>query len=158
MALTTTRAARWMVFAAITVAALAYLRDPPWVGTLTSGLRTWEEDPPGTFFRWTAGRATFFVPSDTHELTLPLRAVFPGPNGGPVTVDVRSDDRWLATIALTDPAAWERPRLPLGHPSRFRRYRRIDLRVNRVVGPYLLGVMTGEILVDEPSISRQRSP
>ena len=149
MALTAmTRPMRWLVFAAIVVAALAYLRDPPWAARLTSGLRSWEEDPPGTFFRWTNGRATFFVPATASELTLPLRAVFPGPNGGPTTVDVRSDDRWLATIALSDPAVWERPRLPLGRAGGSRRYRRIDLRVNRVVGPYILGVMTGEILVD----------
>jgi hypothetical protein len=149
---------RWLACAAIVIAMLAYLRDPPWVGRLTSGLRSWEEDPPGTFFRWTNGRASFFVPAEATELTLPLRAVFSGPGGGPTMVDVRSDDRWLATIALPDPAAWERPRLPLGRPSGSRRYRRIDLRVNRVVGPYILGVMTGEILVDGASISRHLSP
>jgi hypothetical protein len=149
-----TRVVRWLVFAAIVVAALAYLRDPPWVARLTSGLRSWEEDPPGTFFRWTNGRATFFVPAAANEMTLPLRAVFAGPNGGPTTVEVRSDDRWLATIALTDPAVWERPRLPLGKAPGSRRYRRIDLRVNRVVGPYILGVMTGEILVDGEPLPR----
>ena len=145
---------RWLASAAVVLAALAYLRDPPWVGRITSGLREWEEDPPGTFFRWTNGRATFFVPAAASELTLPLRAVFPGPNGGPTTVDVRSDDRWLATIALNDPAAWERPRLPLGRSASRRRFRRIDLRVNRVVGPYILGVMTGEILVDGVALRR----
>jgi hypothetical protein len=147
-----------LAYAAIAVAALAYLHDPPWAGRLTSGLRSWEEDPPGTFFRWTNGRATFFVPAEASELTLPLRSVFPGPNGGPTMVDIRSDDRWLATVALRDPAVWERPRLPLGRPSGSRSYRRIDLRVNRVVGPYILGVMTGEILVDGASISRHGSP
>ena len=149
-----TRPLKWLAGAAIVLGGLAYLHDPPWLGTLTSGMRTWEEDPPGTFFRWTAGRATFFVPSTANELTLPLRAVFPGPNGGPVTVEVRSDDRWLATIALTDPAAWVRPKLPLGRASRFRRYRRLDLRLNRAVGPYILGVMTGEILVDGVAVPR----
>jgi hypothetical protein len=149
-----TRHVRLLVFAALALAALVYLRDPPWTGRLTSGLRSWEEDPPGTFFRWTNGRATFFVPATASELTLPLRAVFPGPNGGPTTVDVRSDDRWLATIALSDPAVWERPRLPLSSAAGSRRYRRIDLRVNRVVGPYILGVMTGEILVDGEALPR----
>ncbi len=43
------------------VASAAYLHDPPWAGRLTSGMRTWEEDPPGTRFRWTTGRASFFV-------------------------------------------------------------------------------------------------
>jgi hypothetical protein len=35
--------------------ALGYLYDPPWIGGVTSGLRPWEERPPGTLFRWTAG-------------------------------------------------------------------------------------------------------
>src|SRR5262249_42090345 len=38
-------------------AGLAYLRDPPWAERVTSGLGQWEEDPPGTRFRWTVGRA-----------------------------------------------------------------------------------------------------
>ena len=138
----------WLVTGALIAAGVVYLRDPPWIGRVTSGLRAWEEDPPGTFFRWTAGRATFFVPSTARELTLPLRAVFPGPEGRPVTVDVRVDDRWLATIPLTDPAAWVRPHLPLGRTSGRRSYRRVDLRINRTVGPYILGVMTGEIVID----------
>jgi hypothetical protein len=149
------RSRPWLLlYGAIAAAALVYLHDPPWLARVTSGLRTWEEDPPGTFFRWTAGRATFFVPSSASELTLPLRAVFPGPNDGPVMVDVRVDDRWLATIALSDPAAWVRPKLPLGRRNRYRRFRRIDLRINRAVGPYILGVMTGEILLDGSPVSR----
>src|SRR6185369_3544251 len=37
---------------AIMLTALAvYLRDPPWAGSITSGMRAWEEDPPGTRFR-----------------------------------------------------------------------------------------------------------
>lgn len=143
-----------LLCAAVAVAALVHLYDPPWIGRVTSGLRAWEEDPPGTFFRWTKGRATFFVPSSASEMTLPLRAVFPGPNGGPVTVDVRIDDRWLATIELTDPAAWVRPRLPLGRRTGYRSYRRIDLRINRAVGPYILGVMTGEISLDGFVVAR----
>jgi hypothetical protein len=55
---------------------------------------------------------------------------------------------------LNHPDLWERPRLPLGRADGSRRYRRIDLRVNRVVGPYILGVMTGEILVDGEALPR----
>jgi hypothetical protein len=139
---------RWLRAAAGAVAAIAvlgYLYDPSWIGGVTSGLRPWEEDPPGTLFRWTYGRATFFIPSDATTVTVPLRAVFPGPNGTPVTVDIRADDRWLATIELTDPDAWVRPTLPLARRSTGRRYRRIDLRISRVVGPFALGVMTGQV-------------
>ena len=43
------------------VAVLAY-SEPPWMGGVTSGLRPWSKIP-GTLFRWTAGRATFYIPS-----------------------------------------------------------------------------------------------
>ncbi|MCU1385893.1 MAG: hypothetical protein JWL71_4590, partial [Acidobacteria bacterium] len=42
---------RWIQTAASVLAlaaVLAYLYDPPWIGGVTSGLRPWEEDPPGT--------------------------------------------------------------------------------------------------------------
>jgi hypothetical protein len=125
------------------VAALVYLRDPPWLGDVTSGMRPWEENPPGTVFRWTTGRASFFIPGNATWVMLPLRSGFPGPNGGAVTVEVRVDDRYLATITLTDPDAWVRQELPLGRKTSGRRYRRIDLFVNRIVGWRLYGVMTG---------------
>ena len=61
-----------LLYGAMAVAALVYLYDPPWIGRVTSGLLAWEEDPPGTFFRWTAGRATFFVPSSVSEGRMPV--------------------------------------------------------------------------------------
>ena len=79
---------RLVAVAALLVLGLAYLRDPPWLGEVTSGMLRWEEDPPGTRFRWTIGRASFFVSSAATGMTLPLRAVFPGPNGRPVIVRV----------------------------------------------------------------------
>jgi hypothetical protein len=128
------------------VLAIGYLRDPPWAGQVTSGMRDWEEDPPGTRFRWTTGRASFFVPSDATAMTLPLRAVFPGPNGRPVTVTVSVDDRRLATIDLPQPDQWVRTALPLPRRATTRRFRRVDLHVSRTaVGVFILGVMTGEI-------------
>ena len=127
------------------VVVLGYLYDPPWMGGVTSGLRPWEQDPPGTFFRWTAGRATFFVPSSATTMTVPLRAVFPGPDGAPVTVEVRDDGRLLTTIELREPDAWVPVTVPLKHGAGRRRFRRIDLHVSRVVPPFALGVMTGEI-------------
>ncbi|PYR06817.1 MAG: hypothetical protein DMF99_24990 [Acidobacteria bacterium] len=98
------RAIRRTAIAIAMLAAVLYLRDPPWAGRMTSGLRSWEEDPPGTRFRWTFGRATFFIPADATAMTLPLRSVFPGPGGAAVAVDVRVDDRWLASIC--ESAAW----------------------------------------------------
>src|SRR4029079_4373741 len=82
------------------VAALAYLRDPPWMGHVTVGLRDWEQAADGVRFRWTAGRARFFVPARAVEMPLPMRAVYPSPDGTPVTVEILVDDIWLATIEL----------------------------------------------------------
>jgi hypothetical protein len=129
---------------AVLAGALTYLYDPPWAGRVTSGLRPWEENPPGTFFRWTAGRASFFIPATATSILLPLRSVFPGPGGSPVSVEIRADDRLLATIELTDPQTWVRTELPLGRRRGHRRFRRIDLRVSRVVGERLFGVVTGQ--------------
>ena len=127
--------------------ALGYLYDPPWIGGVTSGLRPWEEGPPGTLFRWTAGRATFFVPSGVTTMIVPLRSVFPGPNGAPVKVEIRDNGRSVATIVLSDPEQWVRAMVPLTPAGGRRRFRRINLRVSRVVNPYVLGVMTGEVSV-----------
>jgi hypothetical protein len=138
----------WIRLAVVLLAAivvLGYLYDPPWVGTVTSGMRPWEQDPPGTFFRWTNGRATFFIPAAATSMTLPLRAVFPGPGGTPVTVSVRDDGRLIATIELAEPDAWVRTTLTLTQAAGHRRFRRIDLSISRVVPPFILGVMTGEV-------------
>ena len=135
------------------IVSLAFLHDPAWAFNTSSGFRAWEEDPPGTLFRWTLGRATFFVPSDATAMMLPLRAVFPGPDGNPTTVDVLVDDRWIAKIELTDPSSWVRPLLPIGGSATHRRYRRVDLHINRTVGPFILGVMTGE-----PALTGTRTP
>lgn len=142
---------RWPIAAtsaALLIVAAAYLHDPPWVGGITSGLRDWEEHPPGTRFRWTVGRASFFVPSDAEAVTLPLRAFLPGPSGLPVTVEVSVDDRWLADVVLHDPNVWHRTTLPMRARSTHRRFRRVDLRVSRTVGPRILGVQTGEIALE----------
>jgi hypothetical protein len=138
--------AAWTAALLATAALLGYLYDPGWMGGVTSGLRPWEEYPKGTLYRWTAGRATFFVPSNVSTMTVPLRAVFPGPNGAPVEVEIRDDGRLLQTIELADPDAWVRKTLPLKRYTGHRRFRRIDLHVSRVV-PESLGVMTGEVIL-----------
>jgi len=122
-------------------ALLAYLYDPPWIGNTTSGPRAWEAREPGTVFRWTTGRASFFIPGTATSVVIPMRSGFPGPGNAPVTVDVFLDDRFLTTITLSDPGAWVRSELPLGRRLSRRRFRRVDLHVSRVVGDRLLGVM-----------------
>jgi hypothetical protein len=120
-----------------------YFYDPPWVGGVTSGIREWRHDADGTPYRWTNGHGTFYVPSRAIEMTLPMRAGFPSGDAKPVTVDVSVDDRWLATIDLEDPSAWKSPVFPLAARAR-RSYRRVDVRVSRVVGYEMLGVQLGE--------------
>ena len=138
------RSLKAIVGAFAVFAALAYLYDPPWVGGVTSGLRQWEYPPaPDPMFRWTAGRASLFIPSDAKAVMIPLRSGIPGPLMGEVSVDIRVDGRFLATIRLTDPAAWVRWELPLGKRVTNRRFRRIDLHVSRAAGEGNLGVMTG---------------
>jgi len=125
------------------IGALAYLYDPPWIGNVTSGMREWDYSQPGMVFRWTAGRASLFIPSDAKAVMIPLRSGYPGPGTGVVPVEIRVDGRFLATIALTDPDAWVRQELPLGNRRTHRRFRRIDLHVPRTVGEGVRGVMTG---------------
>ena len=138
-----TRRPAFFVSGIALVAALAYLRDPPWIGNVTSGMREWEYSDPETVFRWTAGRASLFIPSDARAVMIPLRSGIPGPLTGEVPVEIRVDGRFLATITLTDPAVWVRRELPLGNRPTHRRFRRIDLHVPRAVGQGVRGIMTG---------------
>jgi len=132
--------------AAIVLAGAAwYLYDPPWIAGVTSGLREWEEDPPGTRFHWTAGRASFFVPSSAAEMTVPMRAVFPSSDGAAVIVKMSVDDRWLVDVVLKDVNAWTDATVPLPRRRSGRSYRRVELRVSRTAGPYNLGVQLKEI-------------
>jgi hypothetical protein len=129
------------------VASLIYLRDPAWMGDVTVGLRDWQESD-GVRYRWSTGRASFFVPASAIAMTLPLRAVYPGPDGVPVTVDVFVDDRALTTIRLLDPDVWVDTPLPLEHRPTSRRYRRVDLRVSRMVSASNWGVQVGEVRLE----------
>ena len=133
----------------VAVAALTwatwYLYDPPWVADMTSGILNWEEEPPGTRFRWTKGHATFFAPSDASAITLPLRSWFPDPRRIPVIVSVSVDDRWIADVTLPSQNDWGSSTLPLPRHTTHRRYRRIDLRISRTVPPLGLGVALGVV-------------
>jgi hypothetical protein len=77
-------------------------------------------------------------------MTLPLRALFPASDGRPVVVRMSIDDRWVADVELKEPATWARPTVPLPRRANGRSYRRVELRVSRVVGFYNLGVQVGE--------------
>jgi len=117
-----------IAFLAAIGASLAYLRDPPWLLSMTSGMRPWEMDADGRRLRWMGGHASLFVPSDARVISIPLRTTFA--DGDPsVTATISIDDRPVDRVVMTDPQ-WRSStvRLP---PKGTRRVRRIDIRVDR---------------------------
>jgi hypothetical protein len=114
--------------AAAICASLAYLRDPPWLLSVTSGLRPWQTDADGHRFRWMGGHASLFVPSDARVVTLPLRTTF-GAGDPPVTATISIDDRPADRLVLQD-SQWHASTVRLPQKGS-RRVRRIDIRVDR---------------------------
>jgi len=109
-------------------AALAYLRDPPWLIGVESGFRPWERAENGVRSRWTGGHASLFIPSTAASVTVPVRTTFAA-GDAPVTVTISIDDRPAVAAELRDDS-WHRLTLPLPDRST-RRVRRIDIRVDR---------------------------
>lgn len=130
MALRTRRAARVGLALVALTAALAYLRDPPWLINITSGFSAWEQDADGTAYRWTLGRASFFVPAGDGKVLLRLRSLKETPSDWPISVTLSIDDRDADVVRLGD-EAWHTVVLRLPPPGR-RRVRRIDLKLDRV--------------------------
>src|SRR5205085_6434162 len=120
-----------------------YLHDPSWVANVHAGLGEWHVEG-GQRFRWSTGHATFYVPAAAVWMVLPLRAIFPGPNGQPLIVRLTADDRFLGQVALADPDRWQPVFLRLPSRRSLRRFIRIDLRVDRTIGPANLGVQGGD--------------
>ena len=115
---------------ALVVAALAYLRDPPWLVRVTSGLGKWETDRDGARYRWTTGHASFFVPSSAEFVTFRLRAPKDDPRDWPITATISIDDRPADVIKVNEDE-WSPVRLRLP-PRAGRSARRIDIKVDRV--------------------------
>jgi hypothetical protein len=119
--------------ALIVIAALAYLRDPPWLAGLTSGLGPVEADGRGTRWRTsTGGHASFFVPADARTVEFPIRIAFDTPLDWPVTAIVTLDDVPVERVVLTD-ESWRAVRFTLPPPGS-RKVRRVDVRVDRTRG------------------------
>ncbi len=125
-------------------AALAYLRDPPWLDRMESGFRRWETAADGTRYRWTAGHASFFVPATATAIVIPTRTTFDERGQPPVLVSIAIDDRAADEFVLRDDE-WRKHELLLPPPGR-RRLRRIDVRVDRL-RQGLRGVQVGEVRV-----------
>lgn len=130
MAVTPRRIAACVLATALAVGGLAYLHDPPWLIGVSSGLTVWETDPEGIRYRWTRGRASFFVPADSGVVTLQLRSVKDTPSDWPITATITIDDRPAELIRFDD-ERWRSVRLRLPAPGR-RSVRRVDIRLDRV--------------------------
>lgn len=115
---------------ALLAATLAYLHDPPWLLSTTSGLHAWEAEPGGMRYRWMGAHASFFVPSDAHVLEIPLRTTFATDRDWPIEATVTIDDRPADRLVLSD-REWHRSVINLPSPAG-RRARRIDIRLDRV--------------------------
>ncbi len=142
------RTRRIIVGIALLVAAaggLAYLRDPPWLLSMTSGMRGWETDASGNRFRWMGGHASFFVPASAHAVDIPVRTTFDRPQDWPIVVTVALDDRPVDRFVLTD-ASWRHSVLRLPPPAG-RRVRRIDVHVDRTREDNR-GAAIGDVRVD----------
>ena len=108
---------------------LAYLRDPPWLLTMSSGMRNWETGPDGARFRWAGPHASFFVRADARDMRLRLRTTFDRPGEWPIAVSISIDDEPVDRLVLSDPS-WRESVVRL--PARgSRRVRRVDIRANR---------------------------
>jgi hypothetical protein len=129
--------------AVILIGVLFWLRDPPWLATVESGFAPWQAAEQ-TKYRWTAGRASFFVASSIPEIRIPIRAGRE-PEGWPIVVTISVDDRVADRVTLTD-NAWHVTRIRLPPPGS-RRVRRIDIHVDRTVDGSR-GVQTGEVQPD----------
>ena len=116
---TRTRGIVAVVITTVVVAAAAYLRDPPWLLSTSSGMHGWETDASGARVRWTGGHASFFVPADARAIEIPW----------PITVSVAIDDRPADRIVLEN-AQWHQVVLVMP-PRGTRRVRRIDIRADR---------------------------
>lgn len=110
------------------VAALAYLRDPPWLIDQTTGLRSWEQHPGEPRYRWSGGHASFFVRSDAATIDIPLSTTFDGSDARPMLVTISVDDKIAARLVLSDPA-WQHVHLRLPPPAG-RKVRRVDVRTS----------------------------
>ena len=126
------------------VAALAYLRDPPWLTGMESGFRRWETASDGMRYRSMAGHASFFVPADARAIVIPARTSFADREDPPVEISIAIDDRPADAFVLRDDS-WKLTEIRLPSPGS-RRLRRIDVRVDRLRRG-LRGADIGEVTV-----------
>tara|TARA_B100000949_G_scaffold63007_2_gene55959 strand:- start:1294 stop:1890 length:597 start_codon:yes stop_codon:yes gene_type:complete len=106
----------------------------------------------GTEYRWSRGRATIFLPEDTQQATIPLRAAA-GFSGQATTVNIQANGRPINTIVLED-NLWHQVLVPLTTDAQ-QGVDRIDFNISPTWMPAAvdpnsndhrqLGIMIGEI-------------
>src|SRR5215510_9263647 len=94
------RAAILCAAVAALAAALSYLRDPPWLATMTSGFKARSEVANGVRYRWTSGHASFFVPSAASAIAIPLRSPATPRDPLPVAATISIDGRPATRVTL----------------------------------------------------------
>ncbi len=128
------------------VVAGAYLRDPPWLIDVISGFTSRRADSRGRPYRWTGGRASFFVPATARVVRIPLRT--PRTDEGPVAVQVDLNDLPTMLTSVRG-GAWTECRVTVPpDAARGRRVVRVDLRVSPTWGPFGRGVQVGDVVVE----------
>lgn len=137
-----TRRLQAVLALALAAAALWWLRDPPFAPRMETGLRPWTTGPDDIPYRWTAGRASAFVDSSWPVIDVPLRATAFSPGWLPVIVELAVDGTPVDRVALDD-ERWHSRRLVVDGLRTSRRFRRLDLRVNRVWSDGYYGVQLG---------------
>jgi hypothetical protein len=138
----TRRTSALVVIAIALAVLLGWLRDPPWLADMTSGLGPWTRDDAGVAGRWTGGRASFFIPSDARVARIPIRTAFQGASDWAVAVSIGVDGRPADRLEL-DSAEWRTVEIQLPPPGS-RRHRRVDIHVDRL-REHGRGVFVGEV-------------
>jgi hypothetical protein len=137
------RIIRIVVFTAVLVVALAYLREPAWLDSVESGFRSWETGADGRRYRWTTGHASFFVPASAASIEIPMRTTF-GPGDPAVLVSISIDDRPADRFIVRDDQ-WLMRKIRMPQPGS-RRLRRIDIKIDRL-RPGNRGIQMGDVVV-----------
>jgi hypothetical protein len=126
--------------------------DPPKLPAV-DGFYAWETPDDGVPFRWTGPYASLFVPAAVTDVDIPVRLPVDGQNVRPMGVEIMTAgiDRGRTIIGAT----WTVIHLRLPDAVPPTRYKRIDLKVDRVWQPALLvagsadmrqvGVQVGEV-------------
>ncbi|MGH9142491.1 MAG: O-antigen ligase family protein [Vicinamibacterales bacterium] len=144
-------AAAAAILVAVPVSAVRGRVVPP-ESQAVDGFYRWETLADGTRFRWTGGYASVFVPADVNRVEIPVRLPTDGRSIRPMGVEVMiaGVDRGRTLVD----SRWAILSLPLPDTLPPIRFKRIDLKVDRVWQPALyiagsadmrvVGVQVGE--------------